>query len=144
MDKRILLVEDNQSDIDLALRAFRKAGVSNPIDIAEDGQEALDYLFCENKYVDRDPSNHPAIVLLDLKLPIVDGLDVLKLIRSTPKLKDLVVVILSSSREEQDIINGYKFGVNSYLTKPLTFENFINTIKQIDNYWLKLNITKSF
>lgn len=144
MDRRILLVEDNKSDIDLALRAFRKAGVSYPIDIVEDGQEALDYLFCENKYVDRNLSNHPVIVLLDLKLPIVDGLEVLKLIRSTPQTKDLIVIVLSSSREEKDITNAYNLGVNSYLTKPVNFEDFINTIEQIDNYWLKLNITKSF
>ena len=143
MDKRVLLIEDNKSDIDLALRAFKKAGVSNPIDVVEDGQEALDYLFCENKYVDRDPSDRPAVVLLDLKLPIIDGLEVLKLIRSTPQTKDLIVIILSSSCEERDIINGYNLGVNSYLIKPVNFENFINTIKQIDNYWLKLNITKS-
>lgn len=143
MEKRILLVEDNKSDIDLALRAFKKASVLNPVDVVEDGQEALDYLFCKNKYVHRDSKLNPAIVLLDLKLPIVDGLEVLKIIRSTPHIKDLIVIILSSSREEKDIIDGYNLGVNSYLIKPVNFEDFITTIKQIDNYWLKLNITKS-
>lgn len=143
MLKRILLVEDNRSDIDLALRAFKKVGVTNPIDVVEDGQEALDYLFGDNKFSDNDATIEPAIVLLDLKLPIVNGLEVLKSIRSNPITKNLIVVILTSSSEEKDLVDSYSLGVNSYLTKPVHFEDFMNTIKQIDNYWLKLNKTLS-
>ena len=141
MYSKILLVEDNKSDIDLALRAFKKADIKNPIDIAEDGQEALDYIFCKNKFADNDPNILPALVLLDLKLPIVDGIDVLKAIRSNPITKKLIVVILTSSNEEKDLINGYNLGVNSYLIKPVDFKDFLDLIQQVDNYWLKLNKT---
>ena len=141
MYSKILLVEDNKSDIDLALRAFKKADIKNPIDIAEDGQEALDYIFCKNKFADNDPNILPALVLLDLKLPIVDGIDVLKAIRSNPITKKLIVVILTSSKEEKDLINGYNLGVNSYLIKPVDFKDFLDLIQQVDNYWLKLNKT---
>lgn len=141
MEKTILLVEDDKSDIDLALRAFRKINISSRIDVVEDGQEALDYIFCKNQYADRDPNKLPDIVLLDLKLPIIDGIDVLKAIRSNPITKKIIVVILTSSNQEKDLVNGYNLGVNSYLIKPVDFRDFMDLLQQINNYWLTLNKT---
>lgn len=141
MEKTILLVEDDKSDIDLALRAFRKLNITSRIDVVEDGQEALDYIFCKNQYADRDPNKLPDIVLLDLKLPIIDGIDVLKAIRSNPVTNKIIVVILTSSNQEKDLINGYNLGVNSYLIKPVDFKDFMDLLQQIDNYWLTLNKT---
>lgn len=137
--KTILLVEDNPSDIDLAKRAFIQSNILNPIEIAEDGQEALDYLFANGKYSGRDASLLPALVLLDLKLPIVDGLEVLGRIRNAELTKRLPVVILTSSKEEQDVAKGYDLGVNSYIRKPVDFKQFAEAIKQLGIYWLVLN-----
>jgi two-component system response regulator len=137
--RTILLVEDNPSDIELAQRAFEKANILNPMVVAEDGQEALDYLFATGSYSGRDKTELPALVLLDLKLPIIDGLAVLKRIRGNELTKRLLVVILTSSKEEQDIASGYDLGVNSYIRKPVDFYQFAEAIKQLGIYWLLLN-----
>ncbi len=139
ISKTILLVEDNPSDIELAKRAFAKSNILNPVEVAENGQEALDYLFATGKYSDRDNTQLPALVLLDLKLPIIDGLEVLRHIRSTKSTKRLPVVILTSSKEEQDIAKGYDLGVNSYIRKPVDFKQFAEAIHQLGIYWLVLN-----
>ena len=137
--RTILLVEDNPSDIELAKRAFQKANILNPVVVAEDGQEALDYLFANGLYKDRTNTELPAIVLLDLKLPVVDGLEVLKRIRADERTRRLLVVILTSSKEEQDVAKGYDLGVNSYIRKPVDFIQFAEAIKQLGIYWLLLN-----
>ena len=130
--KIILLVEDNPSDVALAQRAFEKAKILNPLIVAEDGQEALDYLF--------DNANHlPALVLLDLKLPVIDGLEVLKRIRANEHTRRIPVVILTSSKEEQDVAMSYDIGVNSYIRKPVDFFQFAEAIKQLGIYWLIMN-----
>ncbi len=137
--RTILLVEDNPSDIELAKRAFQKANILNPVVVAEDGQEALDYLYATGTYADRNSAELPAIVLLDLKLPVIDGLEVLKRIRGNELTRRLLVVILTSSKEEQDIAAGYDLGVNSYIRKPVDFIQFAEAIKQLGIYWLLLN-----
>ncbi len=140
MDNRtILLVEDNPSDIELAKRAFEKANIINPLIIAEDGQEALDYLFAAGAYTGRDKTKLPALILLDLKLPIVSGLEVLTRIRENELTRRALVVILTSSKEEQDIAKGYDLGVNSYIRKPVDFYQFVEAIKQLGIYWLLIN-----
>ncbi len=139
--KTILLVEDNPSDIELTKRALRKAHILNELVVAEDGQEALDYLFGFGQYEGRDPHLMPALVLLDLKLPGIDGLEVLKRIRIDPVIHRLPVVILTSSREEQDIAQSYDLGVNSYIRKPVDFYQFADAIQQLGLYWLILNET---
>lgn len=137
MNKRtILLVEDNPSDIDLALRAFEKALILNPVDVVEDGQEALDYLFQNGKYADKEL---PALVLLDLKLPAIGGLEVLKQVRENKNTRRLPVVIMTSSKEEQDLAQGYDLGVNSYIRKPVDFYQFAQAIQQLGIYWLVIN-----
>lgn len=138
-NKTILLVEDNPSDIALTKRAFEKGKIANNLVVVEDGQEALDYIFCENKYANRDKSQMPALVLLDLKLPKVDGLEVLKRIRAADKIKRLPIIILTSSREEQDVAASYDLGVNSYIRKPVNFYHFAESIKQLGLYWLVIN-----
>ena len=137
--KKILLVEDNPSDAALAIRAFEKNKLLNPIIHVEDGQEALDYLFAENKFADRNIEDLPALVLLDLKLPLVDGLEVLRQIRQNPITRRILVVILTTSQEEQDIATGYDLGVNSYIRKPVDFHQFLESIRQLGIYWLLLN-----
>ncbi|NNV56234.1 response regulator [Limnovirga soli] len=138
-NKTILLVEDNQSDIALTKRAFKKANIANPLQVAEDGQEALDYLFAEGPFSQRDKNDLPTIVLLDLKLPIVDGLEVLKAIRGNILTKRLPVVVLTSSKEEMDLAISYDLGVNSYIRKPVDFTQFAEVIRQLGLYWLVLN-----
>lgn len=138
-NKIILLLEDNQSDIALTKRAFKKANIANPLQVAEDGQEALDYLFAEGPFSQRDKNDLPTIVLLDLKLPIVDGLEVLKAIRGNALTKRLPVVVLTSSKEEMDLAISYDLGVNSYIRKPVDFNQFAEVIKQLGLYWLVLN-----
>ena len=128
----ILLVEDNQDDIDLTLRAFEKNNILNEIAVAKDGTEALEYLFG-----DREP---PILVLLDLNLPKVDGMEVLRQIRTNESTKTLLVVILTSSKEEKDLIDGYNLGVNSYIRKPVDFDQFIESVQQLGLYWLLLNV----
>ena len=137
--KTILLVEDNPSDIDLTKRALANANIANKVVVAEDGQEALDYLFGTGHYAGRDAAPLLAVVLLDLKLPKVDGLDILRRIRANRRTKRLPVVILTSSQEEQDIAAGYDLGANSYIRKPVDFLKFAEAIKTLGLYWLVLN-----
>jgi CheY-like chemotaxis protein len=137
--KSFLLVEDNESDIDLTRRAFLKARITNEFIVVEDGQEALDYLRGEGPYAGRDASDTPTVVLLDLKLPKVPGLEVLRQIRADPRLRRIPVVILTSSKEEEDIAAGYDLGVNSYVRKPVDFKEFQTAIENLGLYWLLLN-----
>ena len=137
--KMILLVEDNPDDEALTLRALNKNRVANNIVVVRDGVEALDYLFASGSYAGRDPFELPQVVLLDLKLPKVDGLEVLRRIRSDPRTHMLPVVILTSSREEQDLIQAYSNGANSYVRKPVDFNQFVEAIGQLGLYWLVLN-----
>lgn len=137
--KYILLVEDNKDDEDLTLRALRKGNISNEIVVVRDGAEALDYLFAQGTYADRDKNHRPQVVLLDLKLPKVNGLEVLQKLRESDATKTLPVVILTSSREEKDLLNGYKLGANSYICKPVDMNQFSAAIQQLGLYWLVLN-----
>ena len=138
-EKLILLVEDNPDDVDLTLRAFAKNKLQNKVVVARDGQEALDFLFTAGKYRDRDPNDVPQMILLDLKLPKVDGLEVLKRLRAEESTRRLPVVILTSSKEERDLIDGYNLGANSYVRKPVNFEEFTEAVRQLGLYWLVLN-----
>jgi two-component system, response regulator len=138
-DKEILLVEDNPDDEELTLRALKKNNIQNDVFVARDGAEALDYLFGTGAFKGRDISKMPSVTLLDLKLPKVDGLEVLKRIRADERTKLLPVVILTSSKEEQDLLNGYALGANSYIRKPVDFSQFIEAVRQLGLYWLLLN-----
>jgi two-component system response regulator len=140
LDKTILLVEDNPDDEALTLRALKKHNIQNDVVIARDGAEALDYLFCTGKYAGRDPAVLPQLVLLDLKLPKVDGLEVLRRIRADERTKYLPVVILTSSKEDTDLIKGYDLGANSYVRKPVDFTAFAESVRQLGLYWLVLNM----
>lgn len=135
----ILLVEDNPEDVELALHALRRNNLANRIHVVRDGEEALDFLFCRGAYAERSFENPPRLVLLDLKLPKVDGLEVLRELKSDPRTKPIPVVILTASREEKDMVNGYQFGVNSYIQKPLDFDQFRETVRQLGLYWLVVN-----
>lgn len=140
MDKKIiLLVEDNPDDVELTLRAFKKNSILNKVVVARDGVEALDFLFTRGVYAERDKSVMPQVILLDLKLPKVDGLEVLQRLRADDRTKFLPVVILTSSKEEQDIISSYSLGANSYILKPVDFSQFTEAVRQLDLYWLVLN-----
>jgi CheY-like chemotaxis protein len=136
----ILLVEDNRMDVELTLDAFHEARLLNTIHVASDGQEALDYLFGRGRYADRNAFPMPNLVLLDLKLPGIDGFEVLRQVKSTPILKRLPVVILTSSKEEGDRALSYDHGANSYLVKPVSFDGFLGVVRQIEGYWLSLNV----
>jgi two-component system response regulator len=138
-NKTILLVEDNPDDIALTLRALKKNHIANEVAIAHDGVEALDYLFGTGQHAGRDVTQVPAVVLLDLKLPKVDGLDVLRRLRADARTKLVPVVILTSSKEEQDLASGYALGANSYIRKPVDFPQFTEAIRQLGLYWLVLN-----
>lgn len=138
-EKVILLVEDNPDDEALTLRALKKNNIQNEVVIARDGVEALDYLFGTGQYAGRDVSQLPSVTLLDLKLPKIDGLEVLEKVRANEVTKFLSVVILTSSKEEQDLINGYKSGANSYIRKPVDFSHFMEAVRQLGLYWLLLN-----
>jgi DNA-binding response OmpR family regulator len=138
-NKIILLVEDNPDDEALTLRALKKNNISNQVIVARDGAEALDYLFGAGQYSGRDANLTPQVVLLDLKLPKVEGLEVLRRLRANESTKLLPVVILTSSNEEQDRINGYDSGANSYVRKPVDFNQFIEAVRQLGLYWLILN-----
>jgi two-component system response regulator len=135
----ILLVEDNPDDELLALRALRKNNVMNEVVVARDGVEALDYLFASGPHAGRDTSTMPRLILLDLKLPRVDGLEVLKRLRADERTKLLPVVILTSSKERKDMLDGYGLGANSYVRKPVNFEQFVKAVEQLKLYWLGLN-----
>ncbi len=137
--KIILLVEDNPDDEALTLRALKKNNILNEVVVARDGAEALDYLFCRGAHAGRDPQTQPAVTLLDLKLPKLDGLEVLKQIRANPSTQLLPVVILTSSKEEPDRINGYRLGANSYIRKPVDFGQFMEAVRSLGLYWLVLN-----
>jgi len=138
-DKVILLVEDNPDDEALTLRALRKNNIENRVVVARDGAEALDFLFCTGVYADRDPHDMPHMILLDLKLPKVDGLEVLRRLRADDRTRLLPIVILTSSNEEQDLMEGYKIGANSYVRKPVDFNQFVEAVRQLGLYWLVLN-----
>jgi two-component system response regulator len=135
----ILLVEDNPNDVELTLRAFKINNVSNKIQVAKDGAEALDFIFATGEFEGRDINEKPKVILLDLKLPKVDGIEVLRRIRGNEKTKYIPVVVLTSSQEERDMVESYKLGVNSYLVKPVDFDAFIKTVSQLGFYWLLLN-----
>ena len=135
----ILLVEDDPNDQKLALHALREEHLANKVQIARDGEEALDFLLCRGAFENRNPSDHPRLVLLDLKLPKVCGLDVLNRIRENPSTKTLPVVILTSSKQEEDLIRSYRLGVNSYIQKPVDFDRFREVVKQLGYYWLMVN-----
>jgi two-component system, response regulator len=137
--KVILLVEDNPDDELLTLRALKKSGVKNEVVVAHDGVEALDYLFASGPHSGRDPTVMPQLILLDLKLPRVDGLEVLRRLRSDERTRRLPVVILTSSREQRDMLEGYGLGANSYVRKPVNFEQFVKAIELLRSYWLVLN-----
>ncbi len=138
-EKVVLLVEDNPDDEALTLRALRKHNLANEIVVARDGQEALDYLFGEGSYSGRDTSVLPQVILLDLKLPKVDGLQVLERLRADPRTRHVPVVVLTSSAEEKDLIRSYDLGANSYVRKPVDFEQFLEAARQLGLYWLVLN-----
>jgi two-component system, response regulator len=137
--KKILLVEDNPDDVALTLRALKRNNIVNEVVHASDGEQALDWLFCRGAYAERDPSDQPAFILLDLKLPRLDGMDVLKALRGDPRTRLLRVVVLTTSREDQDVAESYSLGANSYIRKPVDFDEFIRVVGQIGLYWLVLN-----
>jgi two-component system response regulator len=139
IDRTILLVEDNPNDEALTLRALKKNNIQDRVVVARDGAEALDYLFATGAFQGRDPSEVPRVVLLDLKLPKVDGLEVLRRLRANAQTQLLPVVILTSSNEERDLVAGYGSGANSYIRKPVDFTEFSETVRHLGNYWLHLN-----
>ena len=138
-EKIILLVEDNPDDITLTLRALKKNSIFNEVVVAKDGVEALDYLFGTGIYAGRDTSVMPVVTLLDLKLPKIDGFEVLKRVRSNERTKLIPVVILTSSKEDDDLINGYSLGANSYIRKPVDYEQFTEAIRELGLYWILIN-----
>jgi two-component system response regulator len=138
-NRMILLVEDNPDDEALTLRAFEKNNITNEVVVVRDGAEALDWLFARGEYEDRDPNEHPEVILLDLKLPKVDGLEVLRQIRDNDGTRLLPVIILTTSEEESDRLAGYSLGANSYIRKPVDFSQFIEAVRQLGLYWLVLN-----
>jgi CheY-like chemotaxis protein len=135
----ILLVEDDPKDIRLTLHALRAENLGNKIEVARDGEEALDFLFCRGAYSERSPNQRPKLILLDLKLPKVDGLQVLREIKADPATRSIPVTILTSSREERDLVESYKLGVNSYIQKPVDFDQFRQTIRTLGLYWILVN-----
>ncbi len=135
----ILLVEDNPNDLELALRALKKANISNHIQVARDGAEALEFIFCEGPYAERKIENGPKVILLDLKLPKVDGLEVLSRLKGDERTRRIPVVVLTSSKEQSDVIESYRLGVNSYIVKPVEFETFAKAVRDLGMYWVLLN-----
>ena len=136
--RRILIAEDNANDAELTMVALQKNRLSNEIIVVRDGAEALDYLYCRGAYADRR-DGHPALVLLDLKMPKVDGIEVLRQVKSDPALKHIPVVILTSSREEQDLVRSYDLGVNAYVVKPVAFADFMEAVKLLGGFWAVVN-----
>jgi len=135
----ILLVDDSVEDVELTVLALRRSNICNKIQVAEDGAEALDFLFCRGPHADRSFSLPPKLILLDLKLPKIDGMEVLRTIRGDERTKAIPVVILTSSKEQNDVIDGYKLGVNAYIQKPVDFEKFSDTIRQVGMFWMLIN-----
>ena len=135
----ILLVEDNQDDVDMALHALRREKLANSIFVVRDGEEALDFLFCREPFAKRSFDQPPKLVLLDLKLPKVDGLEVLKQVKSDPRTRTIPVVIMTSSKEERDLVASYHLGANSYIQKPVDFDQFRDVVKTVGLYWLVIN-----
>ena len=135
----ILLVEDSPMDLEFTLSALEKAKVANHIQVARDGAEALEFIFCEGAHAGRRIEDAPKVILLDLKLPKVDGLEVLQRIKGDPRTKSIPVVVLTSSKEQRDIVESYKLGVNSYIVKPVNFERFAEAVQELGFYWLLLN-----
>jgi two-component system, response regulator len=135
----ILLIEDNPNDVELTLRALKKNNILNKIQVIDDGADAIDYLLRKGKYSNRNSKNEPKVIILDLKLPKINGLEILRLVKGEQNLKTIPVVVLTSSSEEQDVVESYKLGVNSYIVKPVDFEKFINAVKELGFYWLLLN-----
>jgi CheY-like chemotaxis protein len=135
----ILLVEDNPNDLELALHAFRRNNLANRVQVVRDGAEALEFLFCTGAYANRDARQAPKVILLDLKLPKIDGLEVLRRLRSDERTHLIPVVVLTSSREGRDVADSYQLGVNSYIVKPVDFEQFMEAVRQLGLYWLLLN-----
>jgi len=134
----ILLVEDNPEDAEMTMRALRKRNLANQLRWVKDGEEALEYLFCTGRYAGRDPARPPKIVLLDIKMPKVDGIEVLRRVKNSP-LKSVPVVVMTSSNEERDVVESYRLGVNSYIVKPVAFEAFLETVSKIGLYWVLTN-----
>lgn len=135
----ILIVEDNPNDAEMALRAFRQSNLTNKILVVEDGEQALDFVFSRGKFSAKEVNSKPRIILLDLKLPKVDGLEVLRALKSREETRVIPIIILTSSKEESDIIESYRLGVNSYIVKPVDFDKFVNAVKELGLYWLLLN-----
>ncbi|MBL9086083.1 MAG: response regulator [Planctomycetia bacterium] len=142
-EREILLVEDNPDDVELALRAFRQNRIANAVRVVHDGAEALDYLFARGPFAGRDAEAAPQVVLLDLKLPKVDGLEVLRAMRADPRTRLVPVVVLTSSLEEDDVVRSYELGSNSYIRKPVDFAQFVEAVRQLGLYWLVLNVPPS-
>ncbi len=135
----ILLVEDHPDDVELTLQAFRKNNLANRVHVARDGEEALDFLYCRAQYKERWADRPPRLVLLDLKLPKVDGLEVLRILKADPVLRMIPVVVMTSSSEQRDVVEGYRLGVNSYIQKPVSFDRFQEIVAQLGFYWLAVN-----
>jgi len=135
----ILMVEDNPDDEQLTLRAFAKHHLTNKVHVVRDGQEALDYVFCSGRYADRRISDYPHVILLDIKLPLIDGIEVLRRIKADERTRTIPVVMLTSSHEERDLVESYRLGVNSYIVKPVDFDQFTESARALGMYWLLLN-----
>jgi two-component system response regulator len=135
----ILLIEDNPSDVKLALHAFQRHRIANSIAVVRDGAEALEFLFCTDRHADRRIEAPPKLILLDLKLPLVDGIEVLRQLKSDPRTQMIPVVVMTSSREERDVVDSYRLGVNSYIVKPVDFDQFTEAVRQLGFYWLLFN-----
>ncbi len=139
IDVEILLVEDNARDAEMTLRTLRKGNLANKVVHVRDGQQAVDWLFCEGEFEDRDPGLRPKFVLLDLKMPKLDGLDVLRIMRGDERTRRIPVVVMTSSNEQRDIVDSYDLGVNSYIVKPVEFESFSSAVLQLGQFWLLVN-----
>lgn len=137
----ILLVEDNPADAELSIRALRRGRISNPIQVLQDGVEALDFIYCRGNYAHREFSDFPKMILLDLKLPKISGLEVLKCLKSDPNTQSIPIVVLTSSAQDSDVVESYKLGVNSYIVKPVDFEQFNQAVEQLGFYWVVINKT---
>lgn len=135
----ILLVEDNPNDVELTLRALKKRNLANKVHVVRDGAEALEFIFSTGTYAERDINHMPKVILLDLKLPKVDGLEVLRIVKSDERTKVIPVVVLTSSKEESDLVESYRLGANSYITKPVDFDKFAQTVSEMGLYWLLVN-----